>query len=657
MGIETLYPVRIGVHSRTWDNLPEPITPHPVGKDVEDAGPRAGMTLKRARDTEFLRPAIVGLPRGSSWCSDLRALDLRISQATAWRSYLKGVPSSPLAAVEAELAGKLTLQRGAAAGWDVLPQGLGLPGGGGIDRAMALIGDYLIERFPPTAPQWTPIPRGTNSGAPTYATSDIDKLFHALVARTVSDWDSAERAYSRHRSAFQACADVHALMFSRTGPVGKPLAMYDWVGNAFSQVATATSVAPRRRAVFGVPAFINIALLGWANIVKYAVMRTPWTSHPTESIVMEGILGALTSAGRGAVLWSDDISAFDQSVRRAHQVSLATHVYARYWAPETLNLWLGAQKMPILGPPLTSPARGFMYERPLGGVTTSGIITTSLDGTLINLARTVTAVARALDTSVERSFSMLLANRWGCRVWGDDTVLILPAHADMSAYTAANLEMGFATVPSPGGTFLMKSYDIGRRAVYPLATRAFQQTVWNEKGGRTAEIELLGLYVRTAGFEANPFYTTVWPLLLTDAEPIDRYEITSRMRLGQVISDPGFRDRLQGGLIENRSVIAEWLARSDRGHTEDGAVLGWVEHLFGSSLISEAKLPIAQTLRIRPTDAAEMASQLGGYLSTPLDDRPSPPGWAADLITPPTTQQATSEADDTQSTATIGDTK
>jgi hypothetical protein len=635
MAVRALYTLRIGVQPYAWKDRPDGAPISPPGTAVKDPGPRAARTLAVARDPSFLRPVVRGLPQGSTWCATEGDLAYRINQASAWQANVTSLPDTPQLMVERELAGKLTLQRGAAFGWDAFPDGIGLPGGGDISEAMRAIGEYLETRWPPLGPQWSTVPRGTNSGGPSYGTSDVDKLLHALMAASVTDGESAQHAYAKAATLFGAVPQLHALTFSRTGPTRKAITVYDWRGGGLAPVADVVSGVPRRRAVFGVPAFVNMALLGHANAVKYGVMRTPWTAHPNETTVLLGLEHDLRRAGRGAMTFSDDISGFDQSVRRIHQVALAEEVYSRYWPAATIDLWLAAQRMPVLGPPIALGSRGFLYTRPHGGMTTSGIITTTLDGTLINLARVVTSVAAALSLTPRDAFGALQKGVWGCKVWGDDTILVLPPRADLARYTERSAELGYTTAPVEGATFLMKYYDLGRRAVYPLATRVFQQTIWNEKGGRSPEIELLGLFSRTTGFEANPLAQEMWALITERAPSLERYAITTRTELRGLMGDPGFRLTLATAIRENRSLVAEWIARSERGHVEDAALLAWLGALLGGAAEDSARLALPSPDEIRLNPLLERhTAQLTAYLATPTDERPAPPGWISDLLHP-----------------------
>jgi hypothetical protein len=562
-------------------------------------------------------------------------LGFRIVQAEQWVSFMRSMQSGDLRDAELPHAEKLTLQRGGAFGWDVFPDGLGLPGGGSLAEAFSLIGAYISELFPHLRREWTRIPRGTNSGAPTYGMSDTDKLFHALLAAQVTDWDSAQAVYRRHAATLEADSRVHAITFSRTGPTKRAITIYDWRAGTLEGVAEVTSAVPRRRAVFGVPSFINIALLGVSNQIKYAMLRLPWTAHPSEVYVWEAIEGAKRSIGRDARVFSDDISGFDQSVRRLHQEQLARNVYSLYWDEPAVNLWLGAQQMPIMGGPLTATAKAFLYERPHGGVTTSGVITTTLDGSFINLARVSTATAAACGWTVKDAFTRLRRREWDARIWGDDTVLTVPRVFDEEKYRAASIAIGYTSSLISGATFLMRYYDFTRRAVYPLASRVFQQTVWNEKGGRTEAIELLGLYSRTTGFETNPHNHMIWEMLGEDSPLLAKWNVRNRMAIERILADPGFRSTLAQDVRANPRFMADLIGRAER-HPEERDLLNWLSHILGPTVLDSASLDVTRALNLPQQEVRLRSAQLADYLATPAEDRPSEANWVKELSAEPT---------------------
>jgi hypothetical protein len=464
--------------------------------------------------------------------------------------------------------------------------------------------------------------------------SDTDKLFHALLAAQITDWDTAATTYQRHASTLEAISTIHAITFSRTGPTKKAIDIYDWVGPDLKVVAQATSVVPRRRAVFGVPSFINIALLAYANQVKYGMMRTPWTSHPTELYVWEAIEGAKRRLGGGVKILSDDISGFDQSVRRLHQTELAAHVYGHYWPGGVVNLWLEAQRMPILGGPIHTVRGGFLYERPHGGVTTSGVITTTLDGTFINLARVIIATAAACGWTVADAFSRLETGGWDARIWGDDTVLTVPSTFNEDVYRDTSAALGYNTALTPGATFLMKYYDFTRRAVYPLASRVLQQTFWNEKGGRSEAIELLGLYSRTTGFHSNPHHHMIWEMIKEEAPHLHKWGVSTRGGIERLLADPGFRGQLEQDIKASPRFLADLLGRADR-HPDERDLLFWLGHILGPRISEDASFNVAPAMSLSPTVARDRALQLASYLATPVDDRPHEATWVRELSQDP----------------------
>jgi hypothetical protein len=369
--------------------------------------------------------------------------------------------------------------------------------------------------------------------------------------------------------------------------------------------------------------------------MKYAMLRLPWTAHPSEVYVWEAIEDAKRRIGRDARVFSDDISGFDQSVRRLHQEQLATMIYGRYWDPASVDLWLGAQQMPIMGGPLTPDARAYLYTRPNGGVTTSGVITTTLDGSFINLARVITATAAACGWTVRESFTRLRKREWDARIWGDDTVLTVPREFDEEKYKAESLAIGYTTSLASGATFLMRYYDFTRRAVYPLATRVIQQTVWNEKGGRTEAIELLGLYSRTTGFDGNPHNHMVWEMLGEDAPLLAKWNVRNRSNIERILADPGFRTTLAQDVRANPRFLADLIGRAER-HPEERDLLNWLSHILGPTVLDAATLDVTRALNLPQKEVRLRSAQLAEYLATPADDRPHEASWIKELSTEPT---------------------
>jgi hypothetical protein len=582
----------------------------------------------------FLTPTTGPIPRGSSWCPDDATLGYRIVQSEQWLSFLRNQQSGDLREAELPHAEKLTLQRGGAYGWDVFLTGLGLPGGGSLAPALREIGTYVKERFPFATPEWTRIPRGTNSGAPTYGMSDTDKLYHALLAAQITDWESAQTVYRQHARTLEAISEIHAITFSRTGPTRKAIDIYDWRGGSLEVTAQATSAVPRRRAVFGVPSFLNIAMLGASNQIKYGMLRLPWTAHPNEIYVWEAIEAAKLNIGPDARVFSDDISGFDLSVRRKHQIELADHVYREYWDGAQTDLWLGAQQMPILGGPIHVNAKGYLYYRPHGGATTSGIITTTSDGTYINLARVVICTAAACGWTVPDAFRRLKARQWDARVWGDDTVLTVPPSFNEDKYREESLALGYTSALIPGATFLMRYYDFTRRAVYPLATRILQQTFWNEKGGRSEAIELLGLYSRTTGFEMNPHHHMIWEMLGEDAPIMKKWNVHNRMSIERTLADPGFRLILAQDVKANPRFLADLIGRAER-HPEERDLLAWISHILGPTSLDSGTMDITRPLALAHAVAHRRSLELSSYLATPVDDRPREAAWIKELSNEP----------------------
>jgi len=321
-------------------------------------------------------------------------------------------------------------------------------------------------------------------------------------------------------------------------------------------------------------------------------------------------------------------------VRRLHQVELADHIYREYWDGSQVDLWLGAQQMPILSGPIHSNARAYLYHRPHGGVTTSGVITTTNDGTFINLGRVIICTAAACGWTVPDAFRRLKEQQWDARIWGDDTVLTVPTVFDEDRYREESLRIGYTSSLIPGATFLMRYYDFTKRAVYPLASRVLQQTFWNEKGGRSEAIELLGLYSRTTGFESNPHQHMIWEMLGEEAPIMKKWNIHNRMSIERLLADPGFRATLSQDVRANPRFLSDLIGRAER-HPEERDLLAWLSHILGPTSLDSGTMDVTRALALSKDVARSRALELAAYLATPVEDRPREAAWIRELSQEP----------------------
>lgn len=614
-----------------WEVIDPPRPVAPFGDHIVHVGPRANFILRGARSPEFCEPAPSDLPRGSSWTSDESQLALRVSQARYLADTLSTLPGA-LARTEYDIAKKWCLQKGAMYGWDVSPEGLGLPGGGSIREAVRLIARDLFHEGVP-APTWTSYPRDSNAGAPSYSRGILDKIASALCAFGCDNWDDFGKVFSQLGGVFGGVREPHAILFSRTGPTAKALATYSISDRCF-HVANATGVAPRRRHVFGVPSMLNIFNQGYATALKAALLRDRGFHHPSKiaTLVKLSSMQRRVAAFWGrAYVYQDDISGFDQSVRRIHQLEFAEEFLSYVMGPEAIEVWLEVARLAVLAPPLNAAREGFLYRRRWGGVTTSGDILTTIVGTVVNAARVVTAYAAAEGCTVARAWADR-GTRWEFLAWGDDTVLITGPHFKFEKYQKASLDLGYTSAGLPGAVFLMTFYDLERMRFFPLASRVWQQTTANERGGRTPELEMLSLFMRSYRLEDNPYGGIVWELLRTSAPSMDKWGVNTPADLPRLFTDPGFMATMESSLSNERDYLRDILSRVDRSGGLETEVAALLRNTFGARLDLETRVTLDGLKTVPKHTALAQGLRLYEYLARPKDERGAPPTWAEELV-------------------------
>jgi hypothetical protein len=307
---------------------------------------------------------------------------------------------------------------------------------------------------------------------------------------------------------------------------------------------------------------------------------------------------------------SDDISKYDQSVSDAHQQELIDLVAAPLVGTDAAAFKRQWKDLPLLGPPTQLGAEAFLYRKK--GMTPSGDLMTALDGTIINFAR----VLRCMRAATGRSLRAVLGGMgvwWACLIQGDDTVLGIGAPFDEGKYVATSKELGYETKVVPGVVFLMHAVDPANGTWAPLASRVFQQSVFNEYPGQSPAVELFSFIARTPPhfWQANPWATEV-ASMLADGECFERYRVTPTTA-HLALSDPEFATDLARDLRLVR-------ARADRFKNVDAGSLprGPLSDVAAALLDDRAEVNLPQM----PTAAAWLAAQrLAAWMANPADER------------------------------------
>jgi hypothetical protein len=423
------------------------------------------------------------------------------------RELADGLPDMPrhpgLAEVEREHFGKFCVEVGAVHGWDILPDGWGNDESPAaelqpwFDAAadFALSGAAMGEA--------SSYPLLTNAGLPFLTNDPLVKVWSALASlRAGLDhgalWDLLDRA----GRLSGASAGAAVFMFNRTRATGKTQVAREILPDGYRDAADVTGLCAGRRGVYGVPSAINMSLQPGANGLKRVLFALPNFGHRGPDELSAKLLGMERSIPSSVVL-EDDISGFDLSVSLAHQLCLHK-VYARLLGTAWADMWLAVCQLSLVAGPVRSGWLGSLYRRK-GGVTTSGMITTTLDGTIINLARVLYCVGKLLSAGPSAVIAALRSGTWNCLLFGDDTLVVMNSHVvDLDRWQTASLEFGFTCKPRFGRTFLMK-YLGAQGGWWPLAARIHQRTLGGERPPREPILAAAGAVIRCQHSQYNPF--------------------------------------------------------------------------------------------------------------------------------------------------------
>jgi len=244
-------------------------------------------------------------------------------------------------------------------------------------------------------------------------------------------------------------------------------------------------------------------------------------------------------------------------------------------------------------------------------MTPSGDLTTAMDGTLINAARVLTAVAAAMGVTPR-----VARERWGSTwcafIQGDDTILGFERGTlDIDKYEAESRRLGYSTKIVEGVVFLMHLIRPTSGSWTPLVARVFQQTVFNEYGGRHPAVELFSFIARATPqfWDVNPWSGQI-DRMLRDGECFSRYGVRP-FEARRALKDPVFQAELAEQLktVPQRDVRFQGV---DLSGLSDAA----------ASLLAEASETTPLPLVSREV-ALTGARRLAAFIATPAEDRPS----------------------------------
>jgi hypothetical protein len=414
-------------------------------------------------------------------------------------------------------------------------------------------GDWLEGLGKPYRSDWDldlAVTRGTSHGWPSFVpandpASDVDLAFHAWAAGWLAHegYSLADFSAAVREAAPALAVDVCAQMFFRTGPLSKPVPHYQLLPHAEGAVGalgTSTGYFCRERQVFAVPTCVNLLLRPAATRIKMLLRQSPSFKHGDASDLLRKL-----GAAPHLKFISEDISGFDRSVTRGMQRDLLKHVYSRFLTERESRLYDDLQSLPVLAPPLATDTAGYMYSR--SGMTISGSIFTTNDGTIINAVSIAYSVSKALNIPLSDVWSHK-GQRWDLFVLGDDCVVGLDDWSDdiRRAYIAARAESGFRTDLFLGAVFLMtsvsRSLTRDDNVAFGIISRAVSKTFFREDEARSDLVDLFGLYHRWARCAEHPLAPWAWARCIASAPGVHRLgvSIPTLAHLRAIVEHPSF---------------------------------------------------------------------------------------------------------------------
>jgi hypothetical protein len=304
-----------------------------------------------------------------------------------------------------------------------------------------------------------------------------------------SDWVSEAEAWATANGLDGRTALGYGLG-GRSGPLRKfqTLWKWDWHGQwlPFIQVK---GFSQRNRIVYMANAGVNTAVFPLYARLKSAQMAIAgmWRDGSDE----------LRLAGH-PYRYEADVSGFDTSISHAMFDIVAEELIRGFPAlANSIRQWRFAETLPLLTPPLDPTMGHGVGIREMSGGLRSGLLLTSVMGSLIqrSLVRmALHAQRRTLDEVV------------AC-IHGDDVALACDKPLNVDEWVGAYESMGMKCALVPGLSFLSRHITKDGTSL-PIGGRIIQQTCSNENeptgGGWVVGLLALGFLARTQGAEGLP---------------------------------------------------------------------------------------------------------------------------------------------------------
>lgn len=351
---------------------------------------------------------------------------------------------------------------------------------------------------------------GTNHSDPTWRNTMDDLLLHIAMSRDMTTPSKAQAALKFIRQVQEGMLPETWVLtqYTRRQTGAKRLRLTRMADRleAYGEMEGTTC---RTRPVFGAPTCLNeVERLPVMELTR-RMKRWYTFNHDSETSTlnkMRSLVASVTRRWGSAVIHADDISGFDMSICKEHQMQIY-NVYEKILPRAN---WLAKYRMdtPIVGASLQADQTAYLYSR--NGRNASGDIKTTLDNCLINFMLVLHIVARVFGVTVTSAWNMYKVGDWGTLIMGDDTILIVPEFFDMEKYAAIALEYNSHRGIEPACVFLGTVYDLKRGVYYNGADRCWINSFARERRAPGPWTELFGAAKRWIGAVKDPRFNTFW---------------------------------------------------------------------------------------------------------------------------------------------------
>jgi len=442
------------------------------------------------------------------------------------------------------------------------------------------------------------IPLHRNTGYPFFTSgahylNDLDSYLSSLLAHNSSMSTSSTYEMISKFTQNRWSLEPGYVCFKRPRVTSKTGRDWNLKSDMITSVSKSRGKAPQYRKVLGSAKWESLNGRSLAIALKEKCAHND-VLHTGSDIVNLQILKSRFDP-RKHIRFSADISGMDTScganlikaVWKVFRSMVPNHSY--YSIVESIN-----SRGAYMTSPWDQDDSVLLFQKD-GGIA-SGVITTDLENSFINLMLQVYCYAKVTSISFEKAYLHLDKGEWFVKIKGDDSTTIVPRNYDFNKHRLAAAELGFKMDPLPGTAFLMTYFDMINGKYFGLVGRALMQTLWRENDAIGPFTELFGLITRWARCKNHPLYYKIFNLLkkhpgFEKIQSLTSVIIDSNTLLN-ILDDDRFLIGLRKELKQTGG--AKWIIDTVRGLTRGTG--DWSEASLSSKTISYIK-----TLTVDPT--------------------------------------------------------